>query len=256
VIPGTVTVAQRCDPGFEKPAAGRWVSTGAEPLFEPTGLNRLLTDLASTWINLELPTLAVVAPEGFGGGVAHLPAEVPPLDFFGSSVALAGAPCPGCATRHLLSIGVRGGGHVITYIHAGVDTSPLIPYHLSERPLGVPDEGRARPLGIVLGSVPGEIGTPDLLARMLWTGEDGRPVGWSGIRRDPDDPALLDPSRGWFWFDRSVDLSASHRLLWLDPEESRQCELLACDLTEGQATLVRRLHSLEAEALRDLELIP
>ena len=249
-----------CELLVEKRSPSLWVSSGARPVVERTGLYRLLTDLVSTWINLQSPTQVAVAPEALDPGVAHLPQEIDPLDCFGSVVALAGEPCPGCASSTLLSLGVRGGGQVLSYVHADSEGSRLMPYHLAERVVEVPDEGRARPVGIVLGSVTGELGVPDHVARLLWAGQDGRPVGWTRVRRDPAGachPALLQPSRGWFVFDRSIELSLSHRLLWLDPEDSRDCELLLCDLREGyDAAVVRRLHSFEAEALHDLELIP
>jgi hypothetical protein len=247
-----------CDLTVERRSATVWSTPRTEPVREASRLYRLLPVLVSVWISVDGHDSAVVAGERSRKGVAGLPAEVDPFAFFGPVLLAAADPCPGCGSGELLALGIRGGSRVFSRLHRGLDAARLIPYHLAAEIGGVPNRGLARPAGLVLGTLEGELGVPVQVERMLWAGEDGRPLGWSRITTEMGGGrhhALLDPANAWFGFDRPPGAEPWQRWLTIDAED-RDRELLRTRLHDDyDAIVVRRLHVAEGKALRDLELI-
>lgn len=239
-------------------APGVWTTPGAQPVREATGLHRLLPVLVSVWIDLDRRGRAVVAGERFRTGVAGRPDGVDAFSLFGPVLLAASGPCSGCGSSSLLALGVRGGERVFSYVHHGQDTARLVPFHLALEIGGVPDAGLARPAGLVLGAVAGELGVPVQVERMLWAGEDGRPIGWSRIPTEVGGGrhhALRESAGRFFAFDRSGALTERQRWLWLDSDQHDR-ELLRSRLDpDYDGIAVQRLHAAEGQTLRDLELI-
>ena len=216
----------------------------ARPPAEPAGVGRIVPELVSVWFNLESPGRAVVAGDTGAPAVVQLPPGFSPLHCFGPALALAEKPCPECDGPELLLLGVRGGSRLGLRLRRGGDAAAEIPYHLAVELPEPPQRGLARPLGLVLGAVPGRLGVPVEVARLLWAGEDGLPLGWSRVPRAlPDTSAPFEPDPG-----------LGGGLRWLRIGSDR--ELLSASLAaDFEALAVLRLQRAEGRALELLERI-
>ena len=222
----------------------RFGEQAARPRLEPTGLVRIVPDLVSVWFNLESPGRAVVAGDRGAPGLVELPPDFDPVDCFGPALAAAEGPCPECGSPDLLLLGLRGGGRLSLRVRRDRDAAAEIPYHLAVELPEPPELGLARPLGLVLGGVQGRLGVPIEVARVLWAGEDGRPVGWSRLPRAlPAGPVPFEPGRG---------LGGGLRWLRLGDERELLGPSLAADF---EALAVLRLQRAEGAALELLERI-